>query len=1081
METEQLPVDIRYPVNACRLAATPEWQNCDISGIILQWGWWAGIVLFVQLALLTQLCYSQEAIKFKHLTIVNGLSQSTVEAIVQDHQGFMWFGTEDGLNRYDGYQFTVYRNDPEERTSLSNNNIWCLYVDKDGFLWIGTYTGGLNRFDPRLEKFDRFLHAPDDSGSISSDAIRSIAQDSSGTLWVATRGGGLNYLPREQNRFSRILADAKNPGGLASNNIRCVYAQSDGTLWIASDNGVNIFDPAEKKFRRLSHDPTNTNSLISDNVRHIYEDRAGMLWLSTANGLSRFHAESEQFTNYLHDSRNPSSISSNNIRKVFQDNRGNIWIATTHGGLNLFNQTENRFYDYRHDLADARSLSNDNVRVVYQDRGGLLWAGTIGGGLNIYDHDAHRFKHFRYIAEEDNSLSHPIVWAISEGPDGDLWFGSNAGGLDRYNRTSSTYRHYQHDPRRSGSLSDNHIRTIYWDRTGRLWIGTRYSGIDIYDPRSDSFANMRQDRVVENSLSNNNIRHIYQDHLGGLWFATWGGGLNHFHPQSQTFTYFRHRPEQSNSLSSDNVIFVCQDSDSAFWVATADGLNRLSIPGFSGNNPVPQPALTEIARYYHDPEQQHSLSNSYVLAIHESQNGDLWIATMQGINRLPLEYRLNPRFERYFVKDGLPNDVIYAVLEDGGGRLWFSTNQGISRFDPQLHIFKNFDIRDGLANNEFNTGACAATGDGRFIFGGVNGADEFHPDSLQDDDYPAPVVLTGFNIYDKPATLASSVDHLEKITLSHRDNYFSFEFAALDFSTPERNQYAYKLQGFDQEWQNAGNRRFAGYTHLDAGDYVFKVKGTNGDGVWNERVREIHITITPPFWKTWWFMLAIVLFAGGGIALAIIYRVRQLLAIERLRTRIAADLHDDIGAGLSEISILGEVITQNLVGEINPEVSQGLDKIGRRSRQLIDSMSDIVWLVNPRRDSLFDLISRLGSTFETHLLAAGIRFNAENVESLKKVRLNMEVRQHLFLIFKEALHNAIKYSNGNTIDLLATVEARHLSMQLRDNGRGFDAAMTSTGNGINNMKKRANLIGGTLSIETGDGKGTLISFRGLLR
>jgi two-component sensor histidine kinase len=451
---------------------------------------------------------------------------------------------------------------------------------------------------------------------------------------------------------------------------------------------------------------------------------------------------------------------------------------------------------------------------------------------------------------------------------------------------------------------------------------------------------------------------------------------------------------------------------------------------------------------------------------------------MQGLSRLRGEDRDRPVFTRYMVKDGLPNDVIYGILEDSHGSLWISTNYGISRFDPENETFKNFDTRDGLHGNEFNTGAFCRTTEGTFIFGGVNGATEFHPDSLSESTFNAPVVLTGFNIFDKPAKFERSISGTEEITLSYKDNYFSFEFASLDYSKPDRNCFEYILEGLDREWTQAGTRHFAGYTHVDPGKYVFRVRGTNGDGIWSDQIASVRIIVTPPFWKTWWFIILAIITATATVAGFITYRVRQLLAIERLRSKIAADLHDDIGAGLTEISIMGEVITRKLPSDSKDLVTSEIDRIGSTSRHLIDSMSDIVWLVNPRRDSLFDLISRLGDSFKETLHAEDINFSIQNLHSLKNVRLSMEYRQNLFLIFKEALNNSLKYSGASDISLSVSLSGRRLVMELVDDGRGFDIDTDQNGNGLRNMEQRAVLLRGTLTIKSARGSGTTVMFTG---
>ena len=990
----------------------------------------------------------------------------------------MWFGTEDGLNRYDGYAFTKFKHDPDTPGSISGNNIWCLHVDRDGYLWIGTFSAGLNRFDPETETFTRFVHDPSDPSSISSNRIRSIAEDARGDLWIGTRDGGLNRLRAGSHGFVRMRHDPNNADGLPSDNVRFVQPDSGAVLWIATNRGFSRLEVDRGEFTHFEAGPDGSNSIGSNNVRHLLRDRSGILWVSTARGLAEYDPTTKRFVNYLNDPANPASISTDSIRKTHEDRQGRLWISTTHGGLILHDRRTNTFTAYRHDQGDPRSLSNNSVRVTFQDDGGILWIGTIGGGLSIHDPQTDRYRHYRYDPEDTDSLSDPILWAVAEGPSAGLWFGTS-NGLDRYDRGTGRVEHHLLGPADSSDVKTNNFtRCLTWDDRGKLWIGRLYTGVDVYDPDGGGFTNMRHRQGAANTISSNNVRAVYQDDRGDMWFGTWRGGLDNYDPKTGTFTNFAHHPDDPASLSNNNVVSLLQDSGGAYWVATARGLNRLV---FGGDPTVPVSAggwRPEITRFLHDPDDPRSISNNYVLSIHEARNGDLWFGTMLGLSRLRKSDRDHPVFDRYFMKNGLPSDVVYGILEDDGGRLWLSTNYGISCFDPGTETFRNYDTRDGLLGNEYNTGAYARTAAGTFVFGGVGGASEFDPDSIVDSAYVPPVVLTGFNIFDKPARLGKSLSSTGEITLSYRDNFFSFEFAALDFSTPDRNRYSYMLVGLDKAWSQAGTRNYVGYTHVDAGSYTFMVRGTNGDGVWNDEGASIRIVITPPFWKTWWFTLLLVAAIGGGVAALITVRVRQLLAIERLRSKIAADLHDDIGAGLTEITLMGHIIIQKLPPETRHLVQDETEKIRTTARGLIASMSDIVWLVDPGRDSLYDLISRLSDSFGETLRALDIRFTAENLDSLKSVRLKMEYRQHLLLIFKEAINNALKYSACTEIRLKVDLKGSRLTLQLHDNGGGFDIQADPTGNGLKNMQSRAQRIGGTVAIRSSAGEGTTVEYSG---
>lgn len=1035
-------------------------------------------LIAVLTVMLCQSASALENVKFRRLSIEDGLSQSTVETIVQDHAGFMWIGTEDGLNRFDGYTFRQYRHDPDDPSSISDNNIYRLLVDREGYLWVGTWSGGLNRYDPRSESFTRYTHDPADPHSISSNRIRSIAQDSRGNLWIGTRDAGINCLEPGSFRFLRIRHDPDDEASLPSDNVRCVSAASADTLWIATNRGFSRYLLKSGEFAHHRAGSGDPGSPPSDNVRHILEDRSGMLWLSTNGGLAAFHPQSGLVTYYPHDPADPTGTGTVNIKSVFEDAQGRLWISTNRGGLVHLDRHENVFQSFFYDQSDPGSLSNNSPHVTFQDNSGVLWVGTFGGGICTYDPRRERFLPLRYDASDTNSLSAPIVWSITEGPDRKLWFGTNAKWLSAYDRSTDRFeriRHCRYDHRGNGFC-----RALLWDDRGLLWIGGRNNSVETYDPVTGDFRLLRHDETASGSAARN-VRKIYESTAGGIWISIGGGGLDHLDRTTGITTNFTHLPDDPGSLSTNIVISLLQDSDGVYWVATSNGLNRLVFDDDSPEAISSGRSVPVITRFHHEPDDPQSLSNDYVVSIHESADGDLWFGTMLGLSRLHRGDREDPVFTRYFMKNGLPSDVVYGILEDDDGRLWLSTNFGISCFDPDTEVFRNYDSRDGLLVNEYNSGAYTRTAAGSFVFGGVNGANEFHPDDLVDSSYRAPIVLTGFNVFEEPAVLAESITGLEEITLSYRDNYFSIEFAALDYSSSDRNRYAYKLEGLDRDWTQAGTRHYAGYTHVDPGEYTFMVRGTNGDGVWNEDHASIRIIITPPFWRTWWFIGCLALAACGAVAFPIVFRVRQLLKIERLRSRIAADLHDDIGAGLTEISIMGEIITQKLPSESSELVLAETSRIKATARDLITSMSDIVWLVSPKRDSLYDLVSRLSGSARDTLEAADVRFRTQDLRSLQSTRLKMEHRQHLLLIFKEAINNSLKYGDCSEISLEVALQGKKLTVRLVDDGKGFDTSLESTGNGLHNMSERARRMGGALTIRSSAGDGTVVEYSGSIR
>lgn len=802
---------------------------------------------FLYLCLLATLHAQQNPIKFEHISIQQGLSQSTVSCILQDKKGFMWFGTEDGLNRYDGYNFTIYKNDSLDKTSLSDSYILSLYEDKSGTLWIGTYSGGLNKFDREKEQFIYYKHAPDSPDTLSNNMVQSIYEDSTGTLWIGTYDG-LNEFDREKEQFTQYKHDPDKPTSLSHNRINVIFEDKNGILWIGTEGGgLNRYDPDNGEFTHWIHGDGNPDSLSHDVIHCIFEDKFGTLWIGTDKGLNRFDRKNEKFTPYTHDPKNSHSLSHDRIGSIFEDETGALWVGTYGGGLNRFDRENERFNHWLSEPGNPTSLNNNHVLSLYEDRIGIIWIGTFGGGVNRFNPEKGYFAYWANEPGNPNSLSHNFALSIFEDRDGMLWIGTDGGGLNRLDRAKMRFEHWLNDPKNPQSLSNNRVRAIHEDSRGMLWVGT-YDGLNRFDKRAGQFTRFRHDPSNPDSISHNYVRTIYEDTSGMLWIGTFGG-VNKYDPQTQKFTSYIHDPDNPASLSHDRVVSICEDKKGNLWFGTGNGLNRFD---------------REMQRFTHwvnDPGNPHSLSNNRVQAIYEDRNGVLWIGTYGGgFNRFDCSKDM---FIHYDEKDGLPNDVVYGILEDDGGNLWLSTNKGLSRFNPHEETFRNYDVHDGLQSDEFNSGAYHKNKFGEMFFGGINGFNAFFPGDVKDNPHLPSVVITNFQIFNKSVPigkrqdgrtiLSKSITETEKISLSHKDRVLSFEFAALHFIAPEKNEYAYMLHGFEKEWNYVSDRRFASYTNLPAGHYVFKVRGSNNDGIWNEEGVSVSITITPPFWKTLWF------------------------------------------------------------------------------------------------------------------------------------------------------------------------------------------------------------------------------------
>ncbi len=806
--------------------------------------------------------------KFERLTGKDGLSQSTVRAILQDCTGFLWFGTDDGLNRYDGYSFKIYKRQQHDSNSLSHNMIWCLWEDRDEVLWIGTEMG-LNSLDPKKMLFRRYLHEADQNNSLSHNSIRALREDRHGDLWVGTNSG-LNRLNRETGRFERFFASPGNKTSLSDSRIRFLYEDSDGTLWIGTYHGLNRFDRESNSFVQYYPNPGDTPEDSRNRVRCMVQDQNGRLWIATNEGLHAFDPAADEFISTASNLGDDFSLHGESLRALHVDKAGDLWVGTING-LRHFDHEIGTFFNHQFDALDPYSISSNEIRSIYQDRGGIIWVGTYMGGLNKFDSNKTKFVHYHKDNAYPARINHNQVKAFYEDDSRKIWIGTNGGGLNVFDRSKRDYSYYLPEANDPTSLSSDRIYAICQDRTGSVWIGTNGGGLEkvLFSPSPQrkilGFNHYKHNSEDPSTISSDRVRCIIEDHAGILWIGTFDSGLNRFDPQTETFITYSHDPENPHSLSNDTVQTQYEDSHEVLWVGTRNGLNRF------------HPDQGSFTLYRSSLSDESSLSDNSVLSIHEDSSGALWVGTHGGLNKFDRE---NEVFEHFHEEDGLPNRVVYGILEDAQGFLWLSTNKGVAKFDPRAETFKSYDTRDGLQGEEFTIGASYKSPNGEMFFGGNQGFNAFSPEKIIDNPHVPPVVITDFQLFnvsvgiggDHRWPLEQSITFSESLKLRHRENSVSFEFAALDFSAPEKNQYAYILEGFESEWNYTQQRRFATYTNLPQGEYVLRLKGSNDNGIWNEEETALRITVVPPFWKTLGFQLFLGIFIVGSVILG--YRMR---------------------------------------------------------------------------------------------------------------------------------------------------------------------------------------------------------------
>jgi signal transduction histidine kinase/ligand-binding sensor domain-containing protein len=875
-------------------------------------------------------------LQFGHYSLQDGLPQNTVLNITQDHQGFLWFATQDGLCRYDGYTVRIFRHRDGDPSTPSSNGITRLYVSKNGLLWIGTFDGGLNVYDHRTGYFTAYKHDPANPNSVSDNAIQAICEDRYGNMWIGTERGGINIFFSKQQRWKRFAHNSNSPSALSASRVYAVLEDRAGTVWISTfGGGLHRFTPQDSSFVRYRHDPKNPQSLSSDKVTALFQDQRGIVWVGTnGGGLNRFDAARGICTRYTHREADPTSLSNDLVWAVSADSVGRLWVSTN-GGLNVYDYRTERFTHYKHDAGDPASLSDNLMRGLFCDRSGILWIGTDVGGVNKLDPHKRKFYTFRrnssQTATNASGLSGNVVRALYEDHRQNLWIGIQGGGLNRFDRTTERFAHWQRDSTNAQTFSSNDVWAVTAHRTahngtvqpdGKLWVGTQ-EGLNLFDPETGRvLSTYRNEPNNPRSLGANAVRALLYDKRGTLWVGTILGGLNRFDATSRSWKRFLPDTANPYSIGSDQVRALCEDPDGTLWVGTGmNGLNAFD------------PRTERFTRFSHNPNNPRSLSNNTVRSLLVARDGTLWVGTMVGLNKFD---RQKQEFTVFNERTGLPNGIIYGIAEDERGWLWLSTNKGLAHFNPATNECRAYEERDGLQSNEFNGAAVCKGSDGVLYFGGIGGYTAFHPDSIRDTRYMPPVRVTNFTLFDRPLTIDSALQYDQTLRLAHNQNFFSVEFAALDYSEPARNRYAYKLEGLDADWIQSGSRRLAIYTALAHGTYVLRLRGTNSNGVWSQHELALPIIITPPFWRTWWFYS----FATAMLAFSVwrAYRWR-VAAIER-RNRVLEQMVEHRTEALQEantqLQTANEEIQRHLfvLEEQAQEILKANDTLHQQNDQL---------------------------------------------------------------------------------------------------------------------------------------------------
>ena len=1000
-------------------------------------------------------------IRFSRLSTAQGLSQTQANEIVQDDQGFMWFGTQYGLDRYDGYEFKVFTQDPARENSLSCVYIHSLFKDRSGSLWVGC-DQFLDRFDSLHETF---THYRIDAGE-AANYVSQISEDRTGMLWLAT-GSGLFRLNPETGQIIHYVHDPAKPSSLGSNQVRCTLEDRTGRFWVADGENLEEFD--RESGRVLSR------VRVSDGLRVIsfYEDHLGTFWITyitnkSGSGLAVLDRSTNSLIPYsIYDRKSGRELPAGFMAAI-EDNSQTLWLASFGAGLLKLDREHGVFIRYRNHPENLESIADDRIMSLRADREGNVWVGLLASEPNFFRTETAPFMPLRVIRSNPRSYGEKIVNAVYEDRDHSLWM-ATTGALNRINRSSGESTSYQ--PPGQGLSSD--VIAITEDRAGGLWIGSYGAGLSRFDRRTGRFKTYLHEPDKPSSLSNNIVSRMLIDHAGTMWVGTYNG-LDRFDPRTESFVVYKQYPKSDDEVYAN----FTEDKSGFLWMGGWGGLNRFD------------PKTAQFTVYAHRVDDPSSLSDNAVTSTYVDHSGTLWVSTENGLNKLNRE---SGTFTHYYQKDGLPSNAVSCILEDQFGMLWMSTNRGLSRFDPVGNRFTNYSTVDGLPGNDF-TGwdACYKSAGGEMFFGGFSGGVAFFPDKVISTSYPLPLVLTDFQLAGRSvevgakSPLKKSIGYTKDVTLNHDQNIFSLSFAALTYFNPAANRYRYKLEKLDRDWIEVGSdRRVASYTTLPAGKYTFHVQSATRQGVWNEPGLALGITILPPWWGTFWFRSLCIVATLSILWTLYLIRLKQMAAEirarieERLgeRERIARELHDTLLQGVQGLILRFQAVAERIPASepARQMIEKALDRADEVLVQGRDRVKNLRLTAQMKslREALTDDIKDLA-------VSKGVEFSVIVEGELRE--LNPLVRDEAYWIGHEALVNALHHGGAKHIEVEIANDPSQLRLRIRDDGCGIDSKILEAGGkpghwGMRGMRERAAKIGAHLETWSQPGAGTEVELR----
>lgn len=1013
---------------------------------------------------------------FDHISLEDGLSQSSINAIAQDQKGFLWIGTQDGLNRFDGNNFKVFKKNPLDSNSLTNSFITALLVDDKDRLWIGTLNGGLFLYKPIQETFQHFS-ADDTSNSISNNIITTIYQDRQGTIWVGTANGFNQLIIDEDDSALQVSfkcfkhAEEADSELFYPHYIKSIYHAKNDYFWVGTLNGVFLYrlDKDGKLYytnEKYNYSREDKYSISSNNIADIQEDENGVIWIGTTNGLNKFVPNINGFIRVdlfdnIRDTKQPK------INCITKNRNGDLLIGTE-SGVNILNYTEGKYEDkfitYTKDAQNSSSLHAKNIIVIHEDQvhKELYWCGTALAGIGKMYKQRKKFNTCLLDRLPGLEAISPSVGFLLKDSIERLWIGLEDGILI-YKPKEEYYRVYKNIQVDSFIIDASIVRNVFMDKQGQIWGGTTRYGLF-------RFGEIQEETIhaemywSDYECEDRSVFAFYETEKEYLIGSYSGINVldkysNHLLPCPVNFV-----PNHGKGLEYRTQSFLL-DRNNNLWIGSSFGLVLVR----NVKEPIGQCLQDRADSQSYSVFTKKELTDENIMEIYQDINDNIWLTTFGGGILKVIDDGKDLEFVNYNESDGLANNVVYGMLEDeDNGQLWLSTNSGLSRFDPQTEHFDNFNISDGLQNSEFNNYAFFQCDDGEMIFGGVSGITSFYPSKIKLEEQTPSVWITHLKTADDEKTNRLTNDRDKPIELAYTQNSFFVKFIGVDFLHPKDLKYFYNIEGASEKDIPIGNSQQINFTKLSPGTYNLQIKAMGKSGLMSSLGDSIKIKILSPFWRSYWFFTLLI----GALIISIwlIYharyksKMRRIAEIERIRKSAAEDFHDELGSKLSIISMYGE-LTKKQMHASDAESSRYLTKVIDTSNTLYGSMKDLIWTLNPEQDTLSDLYLQLKDFGEDLFMDTGIIFQANGILlEQNELRLPMHYKRHILLIFKEAMNNALRHANCSLVILKMSNYKEHLQIEFFDDGIGFDHTKESSGDGIQNMKNRANKIQGDLSI-----------------